>query len=120
MKKVPKFDDGSTLTIKYLHELEDSVKERTPLAGSGISIRATDEGSKIEIANGTTCQYLLYNQAIVNVCSNGTPVTLAILKNDPLNTYTGQIMFIAVTTSPTTVYDKDQPFTYLPIDTTIR
>lgn len=115
---VPSFDDGSVLTIKYLHELEDSVKTRTPLAGRGISITRTDEGAKIGMVNGVTCQYLLYSSVTLNVCSNGEPDEITVLKNDPLNTYTGQVMFIAVTTKPLQVYDKNQPLSYLQIDTT--
>lgn len=115
---IPKFDDGSVLTIKYLHELEESVKTRTPLAGAGISITRTDEGSKIGLVNGATCQYLLFNALTLNVCSNGVPEEIIILKNDPSNTYTGQLMFIAVTTEPFSFYDKDLPFSYLQIDTT--
>jgi hypothetical protein len=117
---VPSFDDGSVLTIKYLHELEDSVKTRTPLAGRGISITRTDEGAKIGMVNGVTCQYLLYSSVTLNVCSNGEPDEITVLKNDPLNTYTGQVMFIAVTTRPLGFYDKNQPLSYLQIDTTRR
>jgi len=115
---VPKHDDGAVLTVKYLHSLEDSVKCRTPLAGAGISITRTDEGAKIALVNGATCQYLLFNSVTLNVCSNGEPDEITILKNDPLNTYTGQLMFVAVTTKPLFAYDKDQPFSYLQIDTT--
>ena len=115
---IPKFDDGSVLTVKYLHDLEDSIKTRTPLAGAGISITRSDEGSKIGLVNGATCQYLLFNSVTLNVCSNGEPDEITILKNDPLNTYTGQLMFIAVTTKPLSVYDKNQPISYVQIDTT--
>ena len=115
---IPKFDDGSVLTVKYLHDLEDSIKTRTPLAGGGISITRSDEGSKIGLVNGATCQYLLFNSVTLNVCSNGEPGEITILKNDPLNTYTGQLMFIAVTTRPLSVYDKNQPISYVQIDTT--
>lgn len=115
---IPKFDDGSVLTVKYLHDLEDSIKTRTPLAGVGISITRSDEGSKIGLVNGATCQYLLFNSVTLNVCSNGEPDEIRILKNDPLNTYTGQLMFIAVTTKPLFVYDKRQPISYVQIDTT--
>lgn len=117
---VPQFDDGSVLTIKYLHDLEDSIKTRTPLAGAGISITRTDEGSKIGLVNGATCQYLLFNSATLTVCSNGQPDTITFLKNDPLNTYTGQLMFIAVTTKPFTPYDENQPLSFIQIDTTRR
>jgi len=115
---VPTHDDGSVLTIKYLHALENSIKCRTPLAGAGISLTRTDEGTKIGLVNGATCQYLLFNSITLNVCSNGEPGEITILKNDPLNTYTGQLMFIAVTTRPLSVYDEDQPISYIQIDTT--
>ena len=115
---VPTHDDGSVLTIKYLHALENSIKCRTPLAGAGISITRTEEGSAIGLVNGATCQYLLFNAVTLNVCSNGAPEEIIILKNDPSNTYTGLVMFIGVTTEPLSVYDKDQPISYIQIDTT--
>lgn len=115
---VPRFDDGSTLKIKYLHELEDSIACRTPLAGAGISITRTDEGAKIGLINGATCQLLKFNSTTLNVCSNGQPGEITILKNDPTNTYTGQLLFIAVATQPFSVYDRLQPISYVQIDTT--
>lgn len=71
---VPKHEDGNVLRASYLHELEDSVKARTPLAGDGISIVRTSLGSTIKISNATTCQILDFN-----VCSNGTPDKIAVL-----------------------------------------
>jgi hypothetical protein len=115
---VPSFDDGSVLTIKYLHELEDSVKTRTPLAGRGISITRTDEGANISLVNGATAQYLKYNALSVNVCSNGVPVEIGFVTKTEDNPYSGIFMVPSVVTIPTGVYDQDQPLSYLQIDTT--
>ena len=71
---VPIHEDGSVLRAKYLHDLEGSVKARTPISGDGITIVRTDGGSTIKIANAATCQILEFN-----VCSNGTPDKIAIL-----------------------------------------
>jgi len=115
---VPSFDDGSVLTIKYLHELEDSVKTRTPIAGRGISITRTDEGSNISLVNGVTAQYLKYNALSVNVCSNGVPVEIGFVTKTEDNPYSGIFMVPSVVTRPTGVYDQFQPLSYLQIDTT--
>jgi len=118
---VPQFDDGSVLTIKYLHDLEDSVKSRTPLAGRGINITRTDEGAKIGLVNGVTAQYLKFTSLSVNVCSSGVPVEIGFLTKEESNPYSGDLLLICVTTQPsdpTAVYDEFQPLSYVQIDTT--
>ena len=118
---VPKHDDGAVLTVKYLHSLEDSVKCRTPLAGAGISITRTDEGAKIALVNGVTCQYLKYTALSVNVCSNGTPIEIGFMAKALTNPYSGELLLIAVATqpaNPSAVYDEFQPISYVQIDTT--
>lgn len=71
---VPIHPDGAVLRAKYLHDLEDSIRARTPIAGDGITIVKTDLGSTIKISNAVTCQILDFN-----VCSNGTPDKIAVL-----------------------------------------
>lgn len=71
---VPIHEDGSVLRAKYLHDLEGSVKARTPIAGDGITIVRTDLGSTIKISTATTCQILNFN-----VCSNGLPDKISVL-----------------------------------------
>jgi hypothetical protein len=96
---VPTHEDGNVLKTKYLHELEDSIKARTPLAGDGISIVRTDLGSTIKISTATTCQILDFN-----VCSNGLPDKISVL---------------CVVTKPgvENLYDNDIPISYAPINT---
>ena len=96
---VPIHEDGSVLRAKYLHDLEGSVKARTPLAGDGISVVRTDGGSTIKIANAATCQILEFN-----VCSNGTP---------------DKIAFLCVVTRPgyDGLYDNDIKVSFAPITT---
>ena len=118
---VPQFDDGSVLTIKYLHDLEDSVKSRTPLAGRGINVTRTDEGAKIGLVNGVTAQYLKFTSLSVNVCSNGTPDEIGFLTKQEDNPYSGDLLLICVATQPantSAVYDQEQPLSYVQIDTT--
>lgn len=95
---VPTHDDGGVLRSKYLHDLEDSVRARTPLAGNGINIVRTDLGATIGIANATTCQVLQFN-----VCSNGTPEKIAIL--------------CVVTKPGYDIYDPTEKISYVPIST---
>lgn len=93
---VPIHEDGKVLTQEYLHNLEDAVKARTTLAGAGINIVRTNLGSTIALGNVTTCQILEFN-----VCSNGTPDTIALL---------------AVVTKPGfDLYDTTLPASYAPI-----
>lgn len=118
---IPQFDDGSVLTIKYLHELEDSIKTRTPLAGSGINVTRTDEGAKISLLNGVTAQYLKFTSLSVNVCSSGAPFEIGFLTKEESNPYSGDLLLICVATQPantSAVYDQFQPLSYVQIDTT--
>ena len=93
---VPFFDDGGVLTKKYLHSLEDAVRARTVLPGSGISVIRTGAGTNISFTNATTCQILEFN-----VCSNGVPDKIAVL---------------AVVTKPGyEAYDFNLPISYSPI-----
>lgn len=98
---VPIHEDGSVLKIKYLHDLEDSLKARTPLAGEGISIVRTALGSTIKVSNATTCQILQ-----LNVCSNGVP---------------DKIAFLCVVTKPGAdgIYDDEEKISYAPIITVV-
>lgn len=92
---VPFHNDGDALRIKYLHDLENSIKARTPLPGEGITIIRTDAGSTIKFSNATTCQILSFN-----VCSGGLPDTVAVL---------------CVVTKPNFLYENDEPISYVPI-----
>lgn len=97
--QVPIHEDGSVLKIKYLHDLEDSIKARTPIAGDGISIVRTDIGSTIKISTATTCQILNFN-----VCSNGVPDTIAVL-------------CVVTKSGVDSLYDNDVKVSYAPIVT---
>lgn len=97
---VPIHDDGSVLRSKYLHDLEDSVKARTPLGGDGISIVRTSLGSTIKLSNATTCQILEFN-----VCSNGLPDKIAIL--------------CVVTKPGYELYDNETNVSFAPITTVV-
>jgi len=96
---VPIHVDGAVLRTKYLHDLEDSVKARTPIAGPGLSIVRTNLGSTIKISTATTCQILNFT-----VCSNGSPDKIAVL---------------CVVTKPgvASLYDPDEKISYAPITT---
>ena len=68
---VPTHEDGQALSCRYLHQLEESIKARTPIAGAGVTINRADGGSTISI--------LAMSEVTLNVCSNGTPSTLNVL-----------------------------------------
>ena len=68
---VPVHEDGKPLTCSYLHQLEEAIKTRTPIAGAGVTINRADGGSTISILSMTA--------VTLNVCSNGVPSTLAVL-----------------------------------------
>lgn len=68
---VPVHEDGGPLTCKYLHQLEEAIKTRTPIPGAGVTINRADGGSTISI--------LGMKEVTLNVCSNGTPSTLKVL-----------------------------------------
>lgn len=96
---VPIHPDGQVLKSKYLHELEDSVKARTPIAGEGITIVRTNIGSTIKISTATTCQILNFN-----VCSNGLPDKIAVL-------------CVVTKSGVEALYDPDEKVSYAPITT---
>lgn len=96
---VPNHPDGSVLRAKYLHDLEDSIKARTPIAGDGISVVRTDLGSTIKISTATTCQILNFN-----VCSNGLPDKIAVL-------------CVVTKSGVESLYDTDEKISYAPIIT---
>lgn len=95
---VPIHEDGGVLRASYLHDLESSIKSRTPLAGDFLNITRTDIGSTISLVATTTCQVLEFN-----VCSNGEPAKIAIL--------------CVVTEPGLKLYDTDIPVSITPIKT---
>lgn len=68
---VPSHQDGQALSCSYLHQLEEAIKTRTPIAGAGITITRTDAGSTISFKST--------EEKILNVCSNGVPDTITVL-----------------------------------------
>lgn len=96
---VPIYEDGAVLRAKYLHDLEASIKARTPLGGDGISIVRTDGGSTIKLSNAVTCQILEFN-----VCSNGQPDKIAIL-------------CVVTKSGYNSLYDNEIPISMTPIET---
>lgn len=75
VKVVPKHEAGKVLKAKYLEDLENSVRGRTPVAGTGIDIIYTDGG-----ANITVCMLGLDlgEQVGLTVCSNGVPTVITV------------------------------------------
>jgi len=73
MAAVPKHEAKKVLTSKYLENLELSVKDRTPLAGTNIAVLAVEGGAIISVT-GT----LGGNPIELTVCSNGTPTVITV------------------------------------------
>ena len=78
---VPILPDNGLITKKYLHDIEASVKQRTPIAGDNITIKVTDGSYVISatagalIGGGTAG----FREITLTVCSNGTPGTITVL-----------------------------------------
>jgi len=74
MAAVPKHEAKKVLTSKYLENLELSVKDRTPLAGTNIAVLAVEGGAIISVTGtlggGTPIE--------LTVCSNGTPTVITV------------------------------------------
>jgi len=75
---VPRHTAGKVLTAKYLEDLENSIRGRTPVAGQNIEIQYLD-GSAIISVTGT-----LGGGAgepfPLTICSNGTPSVVTVLR----------------------------------------
>jgi len=82
--KVPVLADNGIITKTYLHDLEASVRQRTPVAGANIDIKVTDGSfvisatAGISIAGGGGVPEG-FTAVTLTVCSNGTPAQLIVL-----------------------------------------
>jgi len=77
-KIVPIFKNEGVeyLTKDYLSRIEDSIRQRTPVAGSGINIKVFEGSYNISLAEGAGGGG---NSVELTVCSNGTPATIRVL-----------------------------------------
>ena len=72
---VPRHTAGEVLTAKYLENLENAVRGRTPVAGQNIAITYLD-GSAVISVTGT----LAGGETLaLTICSNGTPTVVTVL-----------------------------------------
>ena len=74
---VPRHTAGKVLTAKYLEDLENSVRGRTPVAGQNISVQYLD-GSAIISVTGTLGG--AGEPFPLTICSNGTPSVVTVLR----------------------------------------
>jgi hypothetical protein len=72
---VPRHTAGKVLTTKYLEDLENSVRGRTPVAGQNIAITYLD-GSAVISVTGTLGGGEPFP---LTICSNGTPSVVTVL-----------------------------------------
>jgi hypothetical protein len=78
---VPILPDNGLITKKYLHDIEASVKQRTPIAGDNITIKVTDGSYVISATAGALIGGGVagFREITLTVCSNGTPGTITVL-----------------------------------------
>ena len=74
---VPRHTAGKVLTAKYLEDLENSVRGRTPVAGQNIAVQYLD-GSAIISVTGTLGG--VGEPFPLTICSNGTPSVVTVLR----------------------------------------
>jgi len=77
MAAVPKHEAKKVLTSKYLENLELSVKDRTPLAGTNIAVLAVEGGAIISVTGGLAA--VAGDPVILTVCSNGQPTVVTVV-----------------------------------------
>lgn len=65
------------LTKDYFSKIEDCIRQRTPVAGSGINIKVVAGSYNISLAEGAGGGG--GNSVELTVCSNGTPATIRVL-----------------------------------------
>jgi len=75
----PTLADNGVITKKYLRDLEDAVRQRTPVAGENIDIKVTDGSYVISATAGALIGGGGYRDITLTVCSNGTPDTITVL-----------------------------------------
>jgi hypothetical protein len=74
---VPALQENGYITKKYLKGIEDAIRQRTPISGSGITIKTSDGGYNIS-ATGGGSGIAGANLLTLTVCSNGTPATIQV------------------------------------------
>ena len=74
---VPRHTAGKVLTAKYLEDLENSIRGRTPVAGQNIAVQYLD-GSAIISVTGTLGG--AGEPFPLIICSNGTPSVVKVLR----------------------------------------
>lgn len=74
---VPLHEAGKVLTAKYLENLENSVRARTPLKGTNIDILYLDGGAVISVTGGLAS--VAGDPVVLTVCSNGQPTVVTVV-----------------------------------------
>jgi len=77
--KVPVLAENGLITKTYLHDMEAAIRQRTPIAGENIIIKATDGSFIISATGGLSAGVNGFNEITLTVCSNGTPATITVL-----------------------------------------
>jgi hypothetical protein len=65
----------SILTKEFFNRLIRRIESTKPLAGSGITVTQQENGIEISGGSGVTG----FSEITLNVCSNGTAVTITVL-----------------------------------------
>ena len=82
--KVPVLSENGLITKTYLHDMEAAIRQRTPIAGENIIIKATDGSFVISATGGIGASSGSggigdFKEITLTVCSNGTPATITVL-----------------------------------------
>lgn len=78
LEAVPDHEAGKVLTVKYLKQMEEAVRGRTPLKGENINILYVDGGAIISVATGAT-GVGGGTPIVLTVCSNGVPSVVTVV-----------------------------------------
>lgn len=81
----PVLPNSGLITKKYLQELEQAIKQRTPIAGGNIEIKITDGSYVISASDGDAPAVLAgagYTDIKLTVCSGGEPAEIFVLAKE--------------------------------------
>lgn len=81
-KIVPIFENEAVpyLTKDYLSRLEDCIRQRTPVAGSGINIKIVQGSYNISVVSGVGSGGGGGEPLVLTVCSNGQPTVVTVVR----------------------------------------
>jgi hypothetical protein len=78
-QQITELQGTSILTKSFFNKLIRRIECTKPLAGSGISILEKENGFEISGGGSGATSISGYSEIALNVCSNGTAVTITVL-----------------------------------------